>query len=82
VTYLTESYSNIGGNLRCCVCTDIAIRDGDGSENVSDAFTVAPVPQVVTVGGNPSAFVVALPVCYECRINQLKPVSKSGLVTV
>ena len=79
---MTESDSKSVSDLRCCVCTDIAIRDGKGSENVAKAFTIAPVPQVVTVGGNPSAFVVALPVCYECRTNQLKPVSKSGLVTV
>jgi len=77
-------FSNNVSNQRlmCCLCVDLAIRDGEKAEPIREAFTFAPVPQVVTVGGNPSAFVVALPVCYECRASQLKPVSKSGLVTV
>lgn len=68
--------------MHCLLCTDIAIRDGKPAIEVAEAFTIAPTPQVFAVGGQPSAAIVAVPVCYQCRVNQLKPVSKTGLVTV
>jgi hypothetical protein len=67
--------------LRCCPCTDQNIADGGDPGDVPAAVTLAPVMQTFAMGGQQVMGVVNMPVCYKCRSAQLKPLSKTGLVT-
>lgn len=65
--------------MKCCPCTDKAITDGQPGTDVPEAATMAPSVQTFTVNGQQIAAPVVLPVCLECRKNQLGVVSRSGL---
>ena len=69
--------ANIG--LRCCPCTDKAITDDTGTDDVPAAFTMAPILQTFTVQGRDVAAPCVVPVCLDCRKRQMGAVSKTGL---
>lgn len=63
--------------LKCLTCTDQSIeahKTGDSDvPDVADAYTMAPLVQVLNVGGQTIAAVTAVPVCKKHRSEQLKP---------
>ena len=65
--------------LRCCPCTDRAIRDDTPLEDVPGAFTMAPSMQTFTMGGQQLNAPCTIPVCADCRKRQMGTVSKTGL---
>lgn len=67
--------------LKCSPCTDQAITAAQDLDGLPDAVTLAPVIQVFAVNGQQIAAPVTLPVCLDCRKQQIVTVSKSGLVT-
>lgn len=73
--------ATLSTGLKCCPHTDKAIIDGTPVDDVPDAVTMAPVLQMFTVGTQKVPMPVVLPVCADCRKNQLGVVSKTGLVT-
>ena len=73
-------------DLNCAPCTDKAITDGHGPHSeeaakVPAAVTIVTVLQTFVAGGQQIAAPVPMPVCYDCRQQQVGKVSKHGLVT-
>lgn len=71
---------------KCTMHTDEAINRHMKPEEIRidslpDAVVLVPTLQTFAAGGQQVTVPVMMPVCMECRINQLKPVSKSGLIT-
>lgn len=76
---------------KCVCCVDQALTSGPNGHTpqlkgpalaaIPDAITTAPVMQQFTVGGQTVTAPVMLPVCAACRAAQLKPLSRSGLIT-
>ena len=69
-------------DLKCAPCTDKHITDGgQDADGVADAVTIVTVLQTFVAGGQQIAAPVSMPVCYDCRQQQVGKVSKHGLVT-
>lgn len=75
--------------MKCIICLDGRLTAaGNGKarapgwlDEVPDAVCRAPILQSFQAGGQQIAAPVMLDVCVACREAQLKPLSKSGLIT-
>ena len=69
-------------DLKCAPCTDKHVTDGrDDRDEIPAAITIVTVLQTFVAGGQQIAAPVPMPVCYDCRQQQVGKVSKHGLVT-
>jgi len=84
------SFANVGSSApqryKCIICTDNELANPANGRQpdldaIPDAVVRAPVLQAFNQGGQQVVAPVMLDVCLTCRKNQLKPLSKSGLIT-
>ena len=72
--------------LKCVKHIDRAISKGDAEteqpEDIPDAITLIPQLQMFNTGQGMIAGVAMLPVCWECRRNELTASANGRLVTV
>jgi hypothetical protein len=74
-------------NGKCVGHLDQAILDSkDGGKDIDmravpNAVVNVPMVKQFNVAGQVIAAPVMLEVCLECRVEQIKPMSKSGLIT-
>lgn len=73
--------------MKCTICTDRhlqspgAATDESVLESLPDAVVTVPTIQTFNNGPNQIVAAVDLQVCLPCRKEQLRPVSRSGLLT-